>query len=234
MVNRIIIFIFIGLICNLANAEEQSVNALSEKIEQYVLDQLTEQQQNGKIIVSADKIDNRLQLQACNENQLDVFNPHQKPLLGNITLGVRCHEETNRWTLYVPVKIAVMRQVLVADRPLTKGTVIKATDLSMQQLDVSQIKQGYLTDPDEVIGRLCKQTVNAGNPITVESVQKPVVIRKGEQVMINALSSALKVTMSGVALEDGQMNDVIRVKNNSSKRVIEAQVVAVQQVKIDL
>lgn len=234
MVNQIIIFILCVCFSLVVKAEEQSVTALGEIVEQYVLHELADQQQNGKVFVSADKIDPRLHLQACNANQLEVINPHQKPLLGSLTLGIRCREENNHWTLYVPVKIAVMRQVLVADRPLTKGTIIRASDLAMQQMDISQIKQGYLTDPDEVIGQVCKQTINHGSPLTLENVQKPVLIHKGEQVSINAITGALKVSMMGIALEDGQFNDVIRVKNNTSKRIIEAQVIASQQVKVDL
>jgi len=234
MVNNILLFMFLVFFSSHASAKDQSLSVLSEKIEHYVFNELNEQQQNGKVFVSADKIDSRLHLQTCDPQQIEVFNPHQKPLLGSITMGIRCREESNHWTLYVPVKIAIMRQILVADRPLTKGVVIRATDLSMQQMDISQIKQGYLTDPDDVIGRICKQTINQGSALTMENVQKPVLIHKGEQVSINAITDALNVSMSGIALQDGQMNDIIRVKNNSSKRIIEAQVMAVQQVKVDL
>ena len=51
---------------------------------------------------------------------------------------------------------------------------------------------------------------------------------------ITAINSAIRVSMKGIAIENGRLGDRIRVKNLSSSQTIDAKIVAKQQVEIKI
>ncbi|MFC3907803.1 flagellar basal body P-ring formation chaperone FlgA [Legionella dresdenensis] len=235
MFSRLICGILLVLTATLSYAEEeeqQSLSVLSALVEQHLMQELASQNAN-KIRINTDKIDPRLQLKACADDKLEVFNPHQTTAQ-TTTMGVRCTEKENHWTVYIPVKITIMKQVIVANRALTKGAIVSPLTIDLQEVDVSQLKQGYFTEVDEVLGMSCKSQIQSGTILTPAQLQKPLLIHKGEQVTIQALNEGFKVSMSGVALEDGSIGEHINVKNISSKKSIEAKVIAPGQVQVIL
>ncbi|WP_231861990.1 flagellar basal body P-ring formation chaperone FlgA [Legionella hackeliae] len=211
----------------------QSLDLLKEKIENHVLASLATQK-NSKIRVEVDKIDSRLKLKPCQDNHLEVFNPYQIPLIRVNTMGIKCQEPENRWTLFVPIKITVQKPVLVAKHPLNKGSLINEEDLEIQEIDISQLKQGYFDKTETVVNQACKTNIAQGSVITPQLLQAESLVHKGEQVAIQAITDNFSVSMEGIAMNEGAAGDVIRVKNLSSKKIIEAQVSARGQVRVSL
>jgi len=59
-------------------------------------------------------------------------------------------------------------------------------------------------------------------------------IHRGDPVTITAINSAIRVSIKGIAIENGKLGDRIRVKNLSSSQIIDAKIVAKQQVEIKI
>jgi flagella basal body P-ring formation protein FlgA len=53
----------------------------------------------------------------------------------------------------------------------------------------------------------------------------PSAVKKGERVTITAALSSINIKMSGKALSNGSIGEMIKVKNISSNKTIEAQVI---------
>jgi len=211
----------------------QSLDLLQSKIQQYVLNELANYTE-GKVQVIADKIDSRLNLKACAEDQLVIFNPYQTPMLNTSTMGIKCKEDTNHWTLYVPIRITLLKTVFIAKHPLMKGTRIKDTDIYQAEMDVQKLKQGYFTSSDELIDQVCKQNIIADSPFNPYNIELAKLVHKGEQVTISAAYEGLSVSMEGIAMDEGSLGEPIKVKNLSSKKIIEAQVSGRKMVKVTL
>lgn len=209
----------------------QSLELLKNKVEQYVLNELSNYTE-GKIQVTADAIDPRLSLKICDDNKLEVFNPYQTPVLNTNTMGIKCLEENNHWTLYIPIKVTVSKSVLVAKRALPKGTKINNMDIYQTELDVQKLKQGYFTNNKEIIGLVCKHDIAPNHPLTPYNIELAKLVHKGEQVSIIASNDNLTISMDGIAMNEGAMDDTIKVKNLSSKRIIEARVTGNKKVKV--
>jgi flagella basal body P-ring formation protein FlgA len=223
-----IIFASMGLY-----AAEQSLDLLKNKIEAHVLNELTTYT-DGKIQVQADKLDPRLNLRACSENKLEIFNPYQTPMLSTNTMGIKCLEDDNHWTLYVPVRISVLKTVLVAKRALIRGSRITSDDIYQIEMDSQKLKQGYFTDKKELIGLICKHDISPDSPLNPYNIELAKLVRRGDQVTIVATNDNLTVSMDGIAMSEGALGDSVRVKNFSSKRVIDAQVAGEKKVKVVL
>lgn len=209
----------------------QSPEILSKKIEQYVLNELSTYKE-GRVHVAADQIDSRLNLKACAEDQLMVFNPYQSPILSTSTMGIKCQENDNHWSLYIPIHITILKTVYVAKRTLMKGDEITGSDIYQTELDVHKLKHGYFNDIDELAGRVCKQNIAINSPFNPNNVELAKIIHKGEKVIISTNNNNLTISMDGIAINEGSMGETIKVKNLSSKKIVEAQIVGEKKVSV--
>jgi len=215
------------------NLSADTLHAL-DRIEQvayeYALKQAQASYDNPQIAMDA--LDNRLRLQAC-DSVLDVFSTKGIVGLGNQTIGVKCNSPV-AWTVYVPVKVKVMKSVVVANRPLSSNQLITQGDIKLQKLDIGGLQQGYLNNPQLVIGQQLKYSVAMGTVIKPNSLQAQKVIHRGEQIMLVAMAGQMEVRMSGTALDDATLGERIKVKNSTSKRIVEGVVDGPGIVKVSL
>lgn len=235
IVKKSILSIFLIFASTYLWAEEetaiQSLSAVQYKIESYMLNELVGQTE-GKIKVAVGKLDSRLKLKACADEHLEIFNPYESPLLHSSTMGVKCTEEINHWTLYVPVRVTHLKQVLLNKRALRRGEMLSEKDLYPAEMDAQKLKQGYYTNTKDLIGLVCKKDINPDTIITPHQIEAAKMVLKGQEVSIRAVAGTLKITMNGIALSDGIMGDIIKVKNTSSHKIVEAQVAGKKKVNV--
>lgn len=160
---------------------------------------------------------------------LAISTRDQTQSLSRVTLFVACG---NEWSIYVPVDLHIQRPMVVAIRPLASGAVVAAEDVELSPIDVGQLAGTYLTTLDDAIGMGVKRPITQGRPIFSQQLEPPLLIRRGEAVVISAEAGALAVKMAGTAMTDGHRGEQIRVKNQTTSRIIDARVTAPGQVAV--
>jgi flagella basal body P-ring formation protein FlgA len=115
---------------------------------------------------------------------------------------------------------------------LRRGEVLTKDDLYQAEMDSQKLKQGYYTDPKDLIGLVCKKDINPDTLITSYQIESAKMVLKGQEVSITAIAGSLKITMAGIAMSDGILGDVIKVKNTTSHKIIEAQVSGKKKVTV--
>lgn len=184
-----------------------------------------------RIKTSVRSLDTRLKLRQCN-HALETFLPaHVKELRRNATVGVRCNTP-KPWKLYVPVQVAVYRPVLVANRPLGRGDVLTSADVRLDERDVATVRSAYLTDVEQLSGKVLRRSLPEGTLITIGHLNEERIVKRGQSVTLLLNRGGLQVRMTGTALSDGTVNQRIQVENNSSKRVVEGIVRSQQLVEV--
>ena len=98
--------------------------------------------------------------------------------------------------------------------------------------DVSYDLDLDLTDPAQVVGKKLTRQLNANQVIAPSHLEAAEVIRRGDQVVINAVGANFSVRMPGEALTDGAPGEQINIRNLRSQRVIRARVVGPGQVEV--
>lgn len=162
-------------------------------------------------------------------NQPLNINTNNQQSLGRITLLIAC---ANEWSAYMPIDLNIYRPVVVATKPLANGAVIGADDVELNALEISQLVGTYITTLEETIGMGVKRPITPGKAILVQQLEQPMLIRRGEAVIINAKSGELAVKMTGTAMTDGRRGELIRIKNRTSSRIVDGRVIASGQVTV--
>jgi len=204
-----------------AAEQTQSHESIRAAAEQHVLDD--HDQDNQEISVTARRLDSRLRLAACSQ-ELDTFAPYGRKNASRITVGVRCND-TDGWTLYVPVTLSLMKEIVVANRELPRDTILTAADIKTEKRDVARLHRGYIEHPRQAIGKKLKRPLHADVILTPRQLVIQHAVKKGSQVVIMAQIGTLQVRMNGKALSNGAVGERIKVENNSSNRQIEATVI---------
>lgn len=164
-------------------------------------------------------LDSRLRLHQCDQ-PLDIFLAPGSRKLGKTSVGVRC-ASPKAWALYVPASINVFSPVYQTTNRLTKGHIIREQDISAIEHDLARLSYGYFTNKQDLLGMQVKRSLSQGRVITPNQIQPPLLVKRGEKIALIAGSSSFSVRMSGEALSDGAQGEHIRVKNLSSKRIVE-------------
>ncbi|MFT7129247.1 MAG: flagella basal body P-ring formation protein FlgA [Gammaproteobacteria bacterium] len=176
----------------------------------------------GKSVTTSYKIgalDSRL-------NMPDCAAPLSVELKSTVSIGrtnvrVSCQHDSP-WTIFVPVNINLYRQVVTTLTPLSKGTLITSEHLQLREMPVSSLNGSYYTKVDAIVGMQAKRNLRADTAVIESFLELPILIKRGESVIVSATSGALRVKIQGTALKDGYEGEQIRVRNSQSKRIINA------------
>lgn len=180
--------------------------------------------ENARIRYSVSGLDNRLKLSGC-PAPLSVEAKEQSQLSARLNLQVSC-PQGNGWSIYVPVDLSVRLPVVVATRPLGYNETITAGDVRLSEADITSLYGQYLTDLDAAVGMSAKRTIPQGSVLQTQQLNAPLMVHRGEAVVIRAETGIVSVKMTGIAMTDGRRGEQIRIKNKATSRVVEAKVVA--------
>lgn len=161
------------------------------------------------------------QLPACGKTPSVSFPGGDKVELSRIRLDVRC-DEGQGWDMAVTVKPDIYLPVIVARQGLERGHVIAPDDVSIKKLNISNTRGNYVTQPDEVMGLTVKRRVRELQPVAMSQLDSPVLVERGQRVMMIAEQGGVQAQTVGEAMKKGRKGEMIKVKNESSERVVSA------------
>ncbi len=175
-------------------------------------------------------LDPRLRLVRC-DRALDTFRSNGSRGYGAVTVGVRC-QGAKPWTLYVSANIVAYGTVytLAVSRP--RGAILTRNDLKPVTRNLAELRPGYIDKAEDAVGMALRRPLRMGEILDTNALKRPTLVKRGEQVQVVAQSGGIRVSSKGTALEDGARGDRIRIKNMTSKRVIQARVVAANRVTV--
>jgi len=165
-------------------------------------------------------IDPRLRLPAC--PKLEVTAPALTAAM--MTVKVDC--PTSSWTIYVPVHLHAWVDAVVASANLPPNTKLDAGDMTRGRIDMFASNGGLLRDMAMAEGKVLRVGLLAGSPILSPFLEFPIVVHRGQKVLLTLSASTMTIKTPTVALEDGHVGDYIEVENPDSKKTMRATVVS--------
>ena len=137
---------------------------------------------------------------------------------GNTSVGVRC-SGASPWVIYVPLSVKVETSVVVATQALTRGRVIVASDLALQEADLCQLPAAVITEAGQALGRILGASIAPGQPLRQDLLRSPPVIQQGQSVTLRALGAGFRVSAAGKAVNNAIEGQVTQVRTPSGQTV---------------
>jgi flagella basal body P-ring formation protein FlgA len=171
--------------------------------------------------------------------------PHEEDATLDITRVV-LERNKNRFdvTIAAPSKENPIQQVTLRGNihpmiivPVLKtgveqGRIIQDSDIDYIEVKESAFITGTIIDDRKLIGMTPRRIAFAGRPIKQQDIIAPVIVERGELVIMSLSEGVLNLTAQAKALENGARGDVIRVLNTASNITIQALVTGEKEVRI--
>ena len=145
------------------------------------------------------------------------------------TILVKCSQEN--WETLIrsagsPTKIVSSESetkenkltVAILKKNISKGQVISTEYIGFERRPERQIHGAY-NHISEVLGRKAKSNIAAGTILKARHLDTVYSVDKNDSVLVIASNKAITITTSAIALENGQVGDMIPVKNVKSAKI---------------
>jgi flagella basal body P-ring formation protein FlgA len=177
--------------------------------------------EKGKIEITVGRLDRRLRLKTCGSS-LAAFLPPKGRTVGNVTVGIRCPGPTT-WQVYTSARVSITRDVIVAASHLRRGLGMAPETVAWSQRDLGTLYRGYLEDPTELKGMRLKRAVSAGTVINPSMLEPKPLVQRGDQVTLVVNAGSMEVSAAGEVMNEAAAGQLVRVRNLSSRRVVQGQ-----------
>lgn len=144
-------------------------------------------------------------------------------LLGRQRFEINCPGPAG-WSVTVHSQANVFLPVVHAQSIIERGQTIGRDDLKLERINIGKARSGFFHRLDDVAGLAAKRRIRANQTLTPALLTQPLAVRRGEPVKIIASHGSIEASTAGEALGDGQAGDLIRVRNLSSEKIIDARV----------
>lgn len=148
------------------------------------------------------------------------------PVKARISVGGRTYRDVN-FAAYV----RVYDTVLIANHDLRIDAPVKDSDFRTDEIQING-RNEYIKEYREIAGLVPRKFVRAGSPVAADYFRQVVAVQSQSTVKIIARSGNLWVSAQGTALTRGRIGDIIKVRNESSKKVLSARVIDSQTVEV--
>ena len=216
------------------DAQEISEDFIKRLLVKYMETHLPWKRERGRFSIVSIRLSGKRLIPEGNATY-EVVPPRRLNLVGRATFRVLVRVDGNLATrLWAVLDVEVLAPVVVAVRTLPKGHVLQTQDVAIQEVRLGTLTQEPFEDISKVVGKQLARRVNQGEPIMQNRVADALVIKKGALVTIIAERGLLRVTVPGVALENGEKGKIIRVRNLNSLKTIFARVSDASTVRVDI
>jgi flagella basal body P-ring formation protein FlgA len=128
--------------------------------------------------------------------------------------------------------VADVMRVPVLSRPILKGDLVSASDITMERRRRSDLGGDVYLDPTKIVGNAARRALPRGTLLREADIQRPELVEKNATVTMIHEQPGIQLSMRGKALVGGAMGDIIQVMNINSKRTVEATITGPNRVVV--
>ncbi|MFQ5445149.1 MAG: flagellar basal body P-ring formation chaperone FlgA, partial [Nitrospinales bacterium] len=92
---------------------------------------------------------------------------------------------------------------------------------------------GVATQIEEAVGNKLRRNLTQGTVISLNMLERPSLVKKGDRVLIVAQKGPLKITAPGIVREKGFQNSMVKVENIQSRKIVYARVLSSSMVSVE-
>jgi flagella basal body P-ring formation protein FlgA len=120
--------------------------------------------------------------------------------------------------------LKLYKEVFIARDTIRRNQIIEESDLLKVRKNVDRLPREYVTDKEQLIGKISKRTINPSEAIRRNTVSAPPLVKSGDRLQIVFETPFLRLSAPGISMAKGRKGERIPVKNLDSKIVVFATV----------
>ena len=136
-------------------------------------------------------------------------------------------------TMNFTANVKVFDNVLVANHDLRIEVPVSAADFQTSEIAIDG-RNEYIKDVSEVVGLVPHRYIRAGSPITRNYFQQPVAVNSGQRVNIVINYNGIRASAKGIVMTRGRIGSLVKVKNETSEKILTAKVIDAQTVEVTM
>ncbi len=150
------------------------------------------------------------------------------PLILNVRLNGLVKKRVRMYA-----EVIVIYDVLTARRGLRRNQILTERDVEWTEVRSKHVLRNVVTDLNEVIGSKITRNLDPGENLSPYMLKKVPLVKRGDRVTLIAIKGALKITVPGVAKENGFKDATVMVQNVQSKKIVYGTVVNSRTVMVN-
>jgi len=116
--------------------------------------------------------------------------------------------------------VSIYETVLCVKRSYSKGEMLSKENVYMEKRKMNDLDDTFIKSFDEIDGKILKSAVNRQESLKPGFFSVPPLIQKGDIVTLIARYENLLIVTTGVSIEDGFENELIKVENLDSGKLV--------------
>ncbi len=134
--------------------------------------------------------------------------------------------------LSVSGTVAVYENVVFAARSLSKGDSLSKDDVYIKKVNIFDFNPSVIHTLDVIGDKILKSSIRKDMSMTLSLLSDPPLVKKGDIIMLIAKNQNLRIVTSGISMEDGFINELIKVENFHSGKLIRGIVTEESKVEV--
>jgi flagella basal body P-ring formation protein FlgA len=134
----------------------------------------------------------------------------------------RCND-TPGWRYEYIVRARVTAMVAIAAAPVAANEALTDAQVTIERRDISNIADP-ISSPEEAVGQMSRRMLRPGDILRSGQLSSPVLVKRGDAVLMLARREGIEVSTAGEALDAGARGAVVRVRNAGSGQIVRMRV----------
>lgn len=208
-----------------------SEGAIRDRAEAYVRGLLPDYLEVDSIVWSGlhalPEVPERAELQFASLVRLTWFGPQR------LAVDVTAKDERVK-RMWLTFELRGKARVACASQAISRGRIVEAADVELQEISLSQVPSDFAVDPDALIGRKARRAFHKGQALPQRSFEHLPDVRKGDKVNVMLSQMSVRIETTGIAQEDGIVGEVIFVRNEGSGKTYLGRIIGQHRVEVNL
>ncbi len=165
---------------------------------------------------------------------LNFDHPKQRVRMGRFPVTVKITvDNILQKKLRLTAHVTHYSPVIKTIRPVNRGEILTKGDVAVEVVPSNRILRNAMTSLDDVVGNQAIRNMGMGRVVTVNSLRKPTLVNKGDQVTLIAQSGTMRITAPGIVREKGFKHSLVQVLNIQTQKTVYGMVMDSKTVKVN-
>jgi flagella basal body P-ring formation protein FlgA len=159
--------------------------------------------------------------------------PERHPTMGRIPLSVKIRDENGySQTRSLRVLVQVYMDVVKTRAAVRRDQILSETDVEVDRIKIARPLRGALTQMEEAVGMKIRRSLEAGEILDVNMMEKPFLVNRGDHIILVAERGTMRITAPGICKERGLKGSIVPVENVETKKTVYGRVVDSNTVEV--